>query len=161
MAIVLPEPELLSPTSGSKATSRPANADDRQLSADPTQTSGSGLPRIVPATGNDDTEGTELTSVPAEKDVGCPALLEWAADPANPLNWPSKRKWLVAMTVSVTGFLSTMGSSMAAPLGPQIGQHFGEESEKGWSSISLGRPRRLGADVGRFTLFSERQFRRF
>lgn len=95
-----------------------------------------GLPRALLAPPLGAPEHATGTSTPVQQ----PALsekaaaasgLDWASDPANALNWPVRRKWLVCLTVSVTAFMSTAGSSMAAPLAPQIGAHFGEEREKG------------------------------
>ncbi|KAI9666462.1 MAG: hypothetical protein M1821_004398 [Bathelium mastoideum] len=36
-------------------------------------------------------------------------------DPENPMNWPSKRKWVNIITISVTGFLVPLVSSLPAP----------------------------------------------
>jgi hypothetical protein len=139
MAVQRPDPPSRGTTT---ATSQPANADDRQPSDAPRHTTADSQPldtRITTETPPKDVD--TLSPSRAEKDVGSPAPLDWPSDPANPLNWAPKHKWLVALTVSVTGFLSTMGSSMAAPLGPQIGQHFGEEREKGQSSFARIPPK--------------------
>ncbi|CDO72952.1 hypothetical protein BN946_scf185007.g6 [Trametes cinnabarina] len=45
-------------------------------------------------------------------------------DPANPRNWPLKRKWAVALTVSSFTFVSPISSSMVAPAAAQIAKGF-------------------------------------
>lgn len=53
----------------------------------------------------------------------------WSDDPENPLNWPRKRKWKVCLTVSITGFISTLGSSIAAPSAAQISDKLGSPGD--------------------------------
>ncbi|KAI8981395.1 MFS polyamine transporter [Trametes punicea] len=45
-------------------------------------------------------------------------------DPANPRNWPLKRKWAAALTVSSFTFISPIASSMVAPAASQVAQTF-------------------------------------
>ncbi|KAH9898224.1 MFS polyamine transporter [Cubamyces lactineus] len=59
-------------------------------------------------------------------------------DPANPRNWPLKRKWTVALTVSSYTFISPIASSMVAPAASQIAQAFNiHHSFEGNLTISI------------------------
>ncbi|KAF4200325.1 hypothetical protein CNMCM8927_003503 [Aspergillus lentulus] len=46
-----------------------------------------------------------------------PDLVSWSGpdDQANPKNWPTKRKWIITVIVSLFAFLSPVSSSMVAP----------------------------------------------
>lgn len=54
---------------------------------------------------------------------------EWDASPANPRNWPSSKRWKNALIISVTGFLSTTGSSIFVPATSIIQKEFGTTHE--------------------------------
>lgn len=43
------------------------------------------------------------------------ALSSFDSSPQNPHNWPNSRRWKIALTVALTGFISTSGSSIAVP----------------------------------------------
>ncbi|KAI0324466.1 MFS polyamine transporter [Cubamyces sp. BRFM 1775] len=59
-------------------------------------------------------------------------------DPANPRNWPLKRKWTVALTVSSYTFISPIASSMVAPAASQIAEAFNiHHSFEGNLTISI------------------------
>ncbi|KAI8943519.1 hypothetical protein NX059_001516 [Plenodomus lindquistii] len=45
-------------------------------------------------------------------------------DPANPLNWSQKRKWVVTMLVSLFTFISPFSSTMVTPALPDISDDF-------------------------------------
>ncbi|OSD03245.1 MFS polyamine transporter [Trametes coccinea BRFM310] len=53
-------------------------------------------------------------------------VVDWDGpnDPANPRNWPLKKKWAVALTVSSFTFVSPISSSMVAPAASQIAKAF-------------------------------------
>ncbi|KAH9427881.1 hypothetical protein MCOR27_002314 [Pyricularia oryzae] len=49
-------------------------------------------------------------------------------DPANPLNWPNRKKWLNILTISVIAFLVPLVSSMLAPGIPAVMQDYHTDS---------------------------------
>ncbi|KAK8251252.1 major facilitator superfamily domain-containing protein [Phyllosticta capitalensis] len=60
-----------------------------------------------------------------------PNVVDWDGpnDPANPMNWPKSRKWLMISVVSALTFLIPLGSSMFAPGVPELMEEFGSNSE--------------------------------
>ncbi|KAK4047042.1 hypothetical protein OIO90_006325 [Microbotryomycetes sp. JL221] len=44
----------------------------------------------------------------------------WPSSPMHPLNWPLSKRWKNALIISVTGFLSTLGSSILVPAAPYM-----------------------------------------
>jgi len=50
--------------------------------------------------------------------------------PENPLNWANGRKWRTTLTVAVTGFIATCGSSIAVPGIHDAMREFGVTNEK-------------------------------
>lgn len=69
-----------------------------------------------------------VTSVSAQE--AAKPLSNFANSPENPHNWPNSKRWRIALTVAVTGFISTSGSSIAVPGFHEIIQEFGVENEK-------------------------------
>lgn len=74
-----------------------------------------------------------------EKDIN---VVSWDGpdDPDNPKNWPSKKKWLATITVSLFTFISPVSSSMIAPGLLKIKQEFnsqGNEAELAMSAFIL------------------------
>jgi DHA1 family multidrug resistance protein-like MFS transporter len=57
-------------------------------------------------------------------------LENFANSPANPRNWPDSKKWRVSLTVALTGFISTCGSSIGVPGVHATMGEFGVENEK-------------------------------
>lgn len=57
-------------------------------------------------------------------------LSNFATSPENPHNWPNSKRWRIALTVAVTGFISTSGSSIAVPGFHEILDEFGVKNEK-------------------------------
>jgi hypothetical protein len=58
------------------------------------------------------------------------ALSSFASSDQNPHNWPNSKKWRIALTVAVTGFISTSGSSIAVPGFHEILDEFGVKNAK-------------------------------
>lgn len=58
------------------------------------------------------------------------ALSNFAKSPENPHNWPNSKRWRIALTVAVTGFISTSGSSIAVPGFHEVLQEFNVSNEK-------------------------------
>lgn len=58
------------------------------------------------------------------------ALDNFDTSPENPRNWTSRRKWRVTWTVAVSGFIATVGSSIAVPGIQPAMKEFGETNEK-------------------------------
>jgi DHA1 family multidrug resistance protein-like MFS transporter len=42
-------------------------------------------------------------------------LENFDTSPSNPRNWPNSKKWRITLTVALTGFISTCGSSIGVP----------------------------------------------
>jgi hypothetical protein len=53
-----------------------------------------------------------------------PNLVEWdgADDPANPKNWPMKRRWRTTVLVSLFAFIASVSSSMVSPALGKVGE---------------------------------------
>lgn len=58
------------------------------------------------------------------------ALDDFDDAPENPRNWPNGQRWRTTLTVAVTGFISTTGSSVAVPGIRAVMAEFGEPNEK-------------------------------
>jgi DHA1 family multidrug resistance protein-like MFS transporter len=58
------------------------------------------------------------------------ALSSFETSPQNPHNWPNSRKWKIALTVALTGFISTSGSSIAVPGFHEILEEFKVDNAK-------------------------------
>jgi len=63
--------------------------------------------------------GVSTRSKKGEKDIN---LVTWDGpeDPENPKNWPTKKKWMATITVSLFTFISPVSSSMIAPAISQL-----------------------------------------
>ena len=68
------------------------------------------------------------TSISAHRAAA--TLESFATSPENPLNWPNRKKWRIALTVALTGFISTFGSSVGVPGIYAIRDDFGVDNEK-------------------------------
>ncbi|PFH51265.1 hypothetical protein AMATHDRAFT_143000 [Amanita thiersii Skay4041] len=65
----------------------------------------------------------KLSHLKTETDV---MVVDWDGpnDPANPKNWPYRRKWAATLIVSSFTFISPISSSMVAPASEQISREF-------------------------------------
>ena len=71
------------------------------------------------------------TSMSAQSAIqAAQALTNFASAPENPRNWSSGKKWKVTLTIALTGFISTCGSSIAVPGLHEIIGDFGIQNEK-------------------------------
>ncbi|KAF2138301.1 uncharacterized protein K452DRAFT_328851 [Aplosporella prunicola CBS 121167] len=72
-------------------------------------------------------EENEDSPAPAERDAN---IVDWdgPSDPANPLNWPARKKWGTIAIVSAFTFLTPLGSSMFAPGVPELMAEFNSNS---------------------------------
>ncbi|ORY29508.1 hypothetical protein BCR39DRAFT_169420 [Naematelia encephala] len=57
-------------------------------------------------------------------------LETFQTSPHNPRNWSSSKKWRVTLTVALTGFISTCGSSIGVPGIHAVMDEFGVTNEK-------------------------------
>jgi DHA1 family multidrug resistance protein-like MFS transporter len=57
-------------------------------------------------------------------------LDDFDESPSNPRNWPNGKKWRISLTVALTGFISTCGSSIAVPGIHAVMDEFGVTNEK-------------------------------
>ncbi|RDX53972.1 multidrug resistance protein 4 [Lentinus brumalis] len=118
------------------------NAEPLKASRTPTVSSGTHVPspeQVEP--GSDSNEKSKKDSVlhdgegqsafPEDKKEEILENLEedWQHDPANPRNWPTRKKWLMTSIVSLYTFVTPLGSSMMAPALPSIAEHYGITSE--------------------------------
>ncbi|CAD6583670.1 MAG: hypothetical protein TREMPRED_003613 [Tremellales sp. Tagirdzhanova-0007] len=55
---------------------------------------------------------------------------EFSTSSANPRNWSRSKKWRISLTVAVTGFISTAGSSIGVPGIHAVMDQFGVTNEK-------------------------------
>lgn len=55
-----------------------------------------------------------------------PSIIDWDGpnDPANPMNWTSKKKWLVIALISAMTFATPLGSTIFAPGVPLVMREF-------------------------------------
>jgi hypothetical protein len=58
------------------------------------------------------------------------ALEDFDNAPENARNWSNRTKWSTVITVALTAFVSTCGSTMAVPGIPYAMREFGEKNEK-------------------------------
>lgn len=65
-----------------------------------------------------------------EHEAKDPNLVTWEGpdDPANPMNWTTRRKWLIIAVVSSISFTLPLASSMFAPGVPQLMREFHSDS---------------------------------
>jgi hypothetical protein len=57
-------------------------------------------------------------------------LENFASSLQNPRNWQPRKKWTIALTVALTGLVSTFGSSIAVPGIHAVRDEFGVPNEK-------------------------------
>ncbi|EFW98683.1 major facilitator superfamily transporter multidrug resistance [Grosmannia clavigera kw1407] len=61
-------------------------------------------------------------------DAAVQPAFDWAADPANPYNWPGRRKWAQVAAIASVGFLTSVGTSIISPATFAIRDAFGLHS---------------------------------
>lgn len=71
---------------------------------------------------------TTITSQSAQE--AARSLSNFSNSPENPHNWSNSKRWRITLTVALTGFISTSGSSIAVPGFHEILEEFGVENEK-------------------------------
>lgn len=66
----------------------------------------------------------------AQEEGQDPNVIDWEGpdDPANPLNWPAKKKWSIIAALGAVTFITPLASSFFAPGVPQVMRAFHEES---------------------------------
>lgn len=104
------------------AESRDLEATAGSSSSDASQDRESGEPPTFPP--------LKPTVTSASAHEAAKALSNFATSPENPHNWPNSKRWRIALTVAVTGFISTSGSSIAVPGFHEVLQEFNVENEK-------------------------------
>ncbi|GFZ42665.1 hypothetical protein JCM24511_00382 [Saitozyma sp. JCM 24511] len=115
----------------------------------PPQDSTPGPPAFPPLTKS----STVLTSRSARE--AAQILATFPTSTGNPRNWSRGRKWRTTMTVAVTGFISTCGSSIGVPGIHAAMAEFGVENEKIGVLITAGYVLGLGAGPFLFAPISE------
>lgn len=70
------------------------------------------------------------TGLSATARAAADTLASYPTSSANPRNWSNRQKWKITLTVAVTGFISTCGSSIAVPGIHAIMAEFDEPNEK-------------------------------
>lgn len=57
-------------------------------------------------------------------------IASFPTSPANPINWTTRKKWTITAILALTGFISTVGSSIGVPGLHAVMSEFGETNEK-------------------------------
>jgi hypothetical protein len=75
-------------------------------------------------------ERTLSGNEPAQEEARDPNIVDWDGpdDPANPLNWPMKKKWSIIAALGAVTFITPLASSFFAPGVPQVMHAFQEQS---------------------------------
>lgn len=75
-------------------------------------------------------ERTLSGSVAPQEEASDPDIVDWDGpdDPANPLNWPMKKKWSIIAALGAVTFITPLASSFFAPGVPQVMLAFEEQS---------------------------------
>lgn len=81
---------------------------------------------LVNTNGNDDLESGQETSSIQEKACEDANIVSWdgEADPDNPMNWPSWRRWVLINLVGLITLMAGLSSSMFAPGVPALMAEF-------------------------------------
>ncbi|ORX36494.1 major facilitator superfamily domain-containing protein [Kockovaella imperatae] len=90
-----------------------------------------------------DQERPEVTPLPSESLIGFKPLVKsttaqsaardlenFETSSKNPRNWTNRKKWRITLTVALTGFISTCGSSIGVPGIHAIMAEYGQTNEK-------------------------------
>lgn len=75
-------------------------------------------------------ERTLSGDAPIREEAQDPNVVDWDGpdDPANPLNWPAKKKWSIIAALGAVTFITPLASSFFAPGVPQVMRAFEVES---------------------------------
>lgn len=75
-------------------------------------------------------EHTLSDDAPAQEEARDPNIVDWDGpdDPANPLNWPAKKKWSIIAALGAVTFITPLASSFFAPGVPQVMRAFEVQS---------------------------------
>jgi multidrug resistance protein len=75
-------------------------------------------------------ERTLSAGTPAQDEAREPNIVDWDGpdDPANPLNWPAKKKWSIIAALGAVTLITPLASSFFAPGVPQVMRAFDEKS---------------------------------
>ena len=75
-------------------------------------------------------ERTLSAGAPAQAEARDPNIVDWDGpdDPANPLNWPAKKKWSIIAALGAVTLITPLASSFFAPGVPQVMRAFDEKS---------------------------------
>jgi|SRR5690242_2975449 len=75
-------------------------------------------------------ERTLSSDAPVQEEARDPNVVDWDGpdDPANPLNWPAKKKWSIIAALGAVTFITPLASSFFAPGVPQVMRAFDEQS---------------------------------
>lgn len=57
-------------------------------------------------------------------------IASFPTSPANPINWTTRKKWTITAILALTGFISTVGSSIGVPGLHAVMSEFEETNEK-------------------------------
>ncbi|KAI9734971.1 MAG: hypothetical protein M1834_002053 [Cirrosporium novae-zelandiae] len=78
-----------------------------------------------------DLEVAGLPAADIDEEPKDPDLVTWDGpqDPANPMNWTMKKKWVLTVLISIFTFISPVSSSMVTPALTILGKDLGIQSE--------------------------------
>lgn len=96
------------------------------------------LAPLRPLTGHMGSQGPSfppLRSIPTNKSQAsairaAQTLSDFESSPDNPRNWSQSKKWRITLTIALTGFISTSGSSIAVPGVHELSDEFGNTNAK-------------------------------
>lgn len=76
------------------------------------------------------TDERTLSADASAQEARDPDIVDWDGpdDPANPLNWPAKKKWSIVGALATVCFITPIASSFFAPGVPQVMREFGVQS---------------------------------
>lgn len=94
----------------------------------PQQSDGASFGQIQIIRGGTVKRNASTRSKKGEKDIN---LVTWdgPGDPDNPKNWPTNKKWMATITVSLFTFISPVSSSMVAPALQNVAKDLGISSQ--------------------------------
>lgn len=123
-------PPLTSPTAGQGTFAHPLQPDvekSPRLPSSPRRETKDDMPTAPEGADFPPLRAT-LTSMSARE--AAVALSNFSHSPQNPQNWPNGKKWRIMLTVALTGFISTCGSSIGVPGIHAVMADFGVTNEK-------------------------------
>ncbi|BGP52525.1 hypothetical protein JCM8202v2_000079 [Rhodotorula sphaerocarpa] len=87
--------------------------------------------------GKVDCEAVESKPEQVRTDVAQDLRREWEESPEHPTNWPNSKRWTMALVIALTGFLSTLDSSIFVPALSTLQARYGAGRELATLTISL------------------------